>query len=204
MRVALLLAIVLYAFLPEEVVPGPRYVLPAVEGALLVVLAVISPRRRHGALPHARVLAIVLVAIVSIANIVNLGLLVRELIRGGGLSGRTLIFSAIDIWVTNVIAFGFWYWELDAGGPVERTREPSRRAGRDFLFPQQATPQSATRDWRPLFFDYLYTSFTNATAFSPTDTMPLSKAAKLLFMAQSAASLLTVALVAGRAVNILN
>jgi hypothetical protein len=107
----------------------------------------------------------------------------------------------VPIWLTNVIVFGLWYWDLDRGGPATRLHENHRRP--DFLFPQMSTPGSGP-NWTPDFLDYLYTSFTNATAFSPTDTMPLTAWAKLLMMVQSLASLLTVALVVSRAVNILN
>jgi hypothetical protein len=107
----------------------------------------------------------------------------------------------VPIWLTNVIVFGLWYWELDRGGVAARLRQNHRRP--DFLFPQMSTPGSAP-GWTPDFMDYLYTSFTNATAFSPTDTMPLTAWAKLLMMVQSLASLRTVALVISRAVNILS
>ena len=107
----------------------------------------------------------------------------------------------MPIWLTNVIVFGLWYWELDRGGPATRQQASHRQP--DFLFPQMSTPGSAP-GWTPAFVDYLYTSFTNATAFSPTDTMPLTVWAKLLFMVQSLASLVTVAVVISRAVNILS
>ena len=115
--------------------------------------------------------------------------------------GKNLLFYATQIWFTNVLVFGLWYWELDRGGPGERCA--SRHREPDFLFPQMANPGAATFDWHPSFVDYLYVSFTNATAFSPTDTMPLTEWAKVLMMIQSLASLITVALVAARAVNIL-
>ena len=108
----------------------------------------------------------------------------------------------MPIWITNVLVFGLWYWELDRGGPVARLEAHRRQP--DFLFPQMTAPDATTPDWTPTFLDYLYTSFTNATAFSPTDTMPLTAWAKLLMMVQSLASLLTVSLVISRAVNILN
>jgi hypothetical protein len=108
----------------------------------------------------------------------------------------------VQIWLTNVIVFGLWYWDLDRGGPIERRRIHHRQP--DFLFPQMVTPGAAPEPWCPHFVDYLYVSFTNATAFSPTDTMPLTAWAKLLMMVQSLASLLTVVLVAARAVNILS
>ena len=100
-----------------------------------------------------------------------------------------------------MIVFSLWYWDLDRGGPVARAH--AMRAHPDFLFPQMASPELAPPDWEPLFVDYFYTSFTNATAFSPTDVMPLSRWAKLAMMLQSAVSLATLALVIARAVNIL-
>jgi hypothetical protein len=107
----------------------------------------------------------------------------------------------MQIWFTNVLAFGLWYWEFDRGGPGSRSHVHHREP--DFLFPQMANPDAAPKDWCPSFIDYMYVTFTNATAFSPTDTMPLTQWAKLLMAVQSLASLLTVALVAARAVNIL-
>ena len=205
MRVALVAAIVLYATLPDRLaVPGPRFVVPALEGALLVAILALSPHRHHSTLPHVRAAALVLVGLVSSANITTLVLLSRELLTGSSAVGRDLVVAAIQIWLTNVIAFGFWYWELDRGGPVERLLPLHEQGAPDFLFPQMATPGWAPLRWRPVFADYLYLSFTNATAFSPTDTLPLSVAAKALMAVQSAASLITVALVAARAVNILS
>ena len=101
----------------------------------------------------------------------------------------------------NVLAFGLWFWQLDGGGPVERRLKTGR--GHDFLFPQQTLGEAAAAAWQPNFIDYLFVSYTNATAFSPTDTMPLSQWAKLLMIVQSAASLLLGIMVAARAVNIL-
>jgi hypothetical protein len=105
------------------------------------------------------------------------------------------------LWATNVLLFSLWYWELDRGGPI--AREQQKTAFPDFLFPQMIDPQFAPSDWRPMMLDYLYVSFTNATAFSPTDTMPLSRWAKLLMAVQSGTSLATLGLVVARAVNIL-
>jgi hypothetical protein len=117
-------------------------------------------------------------------------------------NGRELIVASVGIWLTNVIVFGLWYWELDRGGPYARHREDHPEP--DFLFPQMCTPGAGRPDWAPGFTDYLYVSLTNATAFSPTDTMPLTPMAKLLMGGQAIASLLTVAVVASRAVNILS
>jgi len=106
------------------------------------------------------------------------------------------------MWCLNVLVFALWFWELDNGGPVARMHAGA--AGRDFLFPQQTEPAVAPPSWRPLFLDYLYVSFTNATAFSPTDAMPLTRWAKMLMLVESAASLVLALMVAARAVNILS
>jgi uncharacterized membrane protein len=142
-----------------------------------------------------------LIALITIANVVSLTELIHSLLYVPKTAGRPLVYASVPIWLTNVIVFGLWYWELDRGGPAAR-QEPERRQS-DFLFPQMSTPGSAP-GWVPSFLDYLYTSFTNATAFSPTDTMPLTPWAKLLMTLQSLASLLTVAVVVSRAVNILS
>ncbi|MGI8846897.1 MAG: hypothetical protein ACR2GX_01315 [Candidatus Dormibacteria bacterium] len=199
---AVVAALVLQATLPDQLIAGPRYVLPILEAALLVPLTLSRPRRHHSDPPLVRIASLVLIALVNLANVISLGLLIRQLLRGGVSDGHILIEASIQIWLTNVIIFGLWYWELDRGGPGERTRpelEPP-----DFLFPQMANAEVArTPEWMPNFIDYLYVSFTNATAFSPTDTMPLTPWVKVLMAAQSLASLITVALVAARAVNIL-
>src|SRR5207245_2346097 len=105
------------------------------------------------------------------------------------------------MWSMNVLVFGLWFWELDNGGPAaRRTDEPAKR---DFLFPQQTLPEFSEASWQPRFLDYLYISFTNATAFSPTDAMPLSRWAKMLMLLESAASLTLAIMVAARAINIL-
>jgi hypothetical protein len=116
-------------------------------------------------------------------------------------AGRDLILSAAQICVTNVAVFGLWYWEVDRGGPHMRTK--SEKLVPDFYFPQMEIAHPPFRDWRPSFFDYLYVAFTNASAFSPTDAMPLSVRVKALMLVEAAASFLTVGLVAARAVNIL-
>jgi uncharacterized membrane protein len=201
-RIAILAALALYLALPERLIPGPRIIVPLLEGVALVALTVLVPHKTTIAAPGRRVLAILLIGLVTLANIVNLGLLIRELLKGHVQNGRELIFASVAIWLTNAIAFGLWYWELDRGGPYAR-HQPSHREP-DFLFPQMSTPGAGRPDWAPSFLDYLYVSLTNATAFSPTDTMPLTPLAKSLMATQSIASLLTVAVVAARAVNILS
>jgi uncharacterized membrane protein len=200
-------AIALYLVLPSRLINGlgPRWLVPALEGVLLAVLLIVSPRRISRESIHLRTLAIVVIAFVNLANVVSLGELVNELVAAHPHTepgGRALIYASVPIWITNVLVFSLWYWELDRGGPAARLQ--TRRRQPDFLFPQMSAPHCTTPDWSPMFLDYLYVSFTNATAFSPTDTMPLTQWAKLLMMVQSLASLLTVALVISRAVNILS
>ena len=201
---AVVVAIVLQLVLPDRVVRGlgPRWLIPALEGALLVALTIANPAGRiTKESVRLRSMSMTLIALISLANVIALGELINALLNHTKAGGQTLVYASIPIWLTNVIVFGLWYWEIDRGGPAVRLRPDHRRP--DFLFPQMSTPGSAP-GWTPKFFDYLYTSFTNATAFSPTDTMPLSSPAKQLMMLQSIASLLTVALVVSRAVNILS
>ncbi len=199
---AILVAIALQVVLPPRVIQGlgPRWLIPVLEGVLLVALLIASPRRISPEESALRWLSLALIAVVTLANLVALGELIKALLGHSNAAGRSLVYASVPIWLTNVIVFGLWYWELDRGGVAARL-QPTHR-GPDFLFPQMSTPGSSP-GWVPQFLDYLYTSFTNATAFSPTDTMPLTPWAKLLMMVQSLASLLTVALVISRAVNIL-
>ena len=128
-------------------------------------------------------------------------LLVLDLVHGRPSSPAELLTAGAAIWLTNVLAFALAYWELDRGGPAARAAATNTRP--DFLFAQMQNPELADPDWEPHFADYLYLSFTNSTAFSPTDTLPLSRWAKLTMMAQATVSFVTVILVVARAVNIL-
>jgi hypothetical protein len=140
--------------------------------------------------------------LITLANGVSAALLADRIVRGhAGQDATALLVSGGCIYLTNVLAFSLWYWEHDRGGPFARTA--ARRHHPDFLFPQMASPELASHEWEPQYVDYLYLSFTNATAFSPTDTLPMSRWAKMLMAAQSIVSLVTVALVVARAVNIL-
>jgi len=199
---ALAVAMGLYLVLPDPLIIGPRWVLPLLEALLAIPLLISNPDRRERDSGVLRTISILLIALVSLANLVALALLVHNLFTGDVVDGNKLVRSAIALWGTSVIVFGLWYWELDSGGPA--VRHLRHAAHRDFLFPQQASPDVFPRGWTPSFVDYLYTSFTNSTAFSPTDTMPLTTWAKLLMMLQAAAALVTIALVAARAVNILS
>ncbi len=201
-QLVVLAAILLDLALPEKLTIGPYWLLPALEGVLLVALAAASPHPRWRHNPVRRNIAMGLVGLVSATNIVSLVLLVHYLVHGGHESGRELIYSGAVLWLTNVLLFSLWYWELDRGGPL--ARRTGETTAPDFLFVQMSNPEHAPEEWQPRLVDYLYTSFTNATAFSPTDTMPLTPAAKWLMSAQSLTALVTVGLVVARAVNILS
>ena len=121
--------------------------------------------------------------------------------HGPPMSAARLLVNGGSVYVTNIIAFGLWYWELDRGGPAARAH--GLREHPDFLFPQMASPELAPHNWEPFFLDYLYVSFTNATAFSPTDVLPLARWAKVAMALQSAVALVVVAMVIARAINIL-
>jgi hypothetical protein len=188
--------------LPARLTIGPTWLLPSVEGLLLLGLAMASPHPQIRHSPLRRYVAISLIALVSAVNLYSLALLSHYLLHGHVNSGRELVFSGIALWGTNVLLFGLWYYELDRGGPLSRAFDGE--AYPDFLFVQMSDgAQFAQPGWKPRLVDYLYTSFTNATAFSPTDTMPLSPVAKWLMSVQSLAALATVGLVIARAVNIL-
>ena len=200
--VAITVAIALQWVLPEGLILQPRWLLPGVEAVLLLLLIWGNPVRLERGHTMLRLGSLGLVAIMTLANGISALLLIERLLTGQAANDpRALIGSGAAIYATNIIAFALWYWELDRGGPFDRAE--GRQQHTDFLFPQMATPDVAPRNWEPTFLDYLYVSFTNATAFSPTDTMPLSRWAKLLMMLQSAIALATVALVVARAVNVL-
>jgi hypothetical protein len=177
------------------------WLIPVVpEVLLLVPLAWNRPRRRLEQLGHRRTVALGLLAVVSAANALLLVAVIASLVHGSEKSGAQLLLKAVTVWTTNVISFGLWYWAFDRGGPVRRLRADSPPP--DFQFPQMENPQLAAPNWQPELVDYVYVSFTNSIAFSPTDAMPLSRWAKLLMLAESALSSITILLVAARAVNI--
>ncbi|WP_435221868.1 hypothetical protein [Streptomyces sp. Tue6028] len=211
---ATLTAIALYAGLPQQLLVAPRYVMLVLELLLLVPLIAINPKRLTRQTMTFRFLSLALVLVIAASNLTALGILIRELIYADVNDGRSLLVAALQVWLTNIIAFGLAYWELDRGGPVARTQAPRGDLPlADFRFSQDensdaveevADGASSTSDWVPTLTDYLYISVTNSTAFSPTDTMPLSTRAKLLMSLQSVAALLTSLLVIARAVSILH
>lgn len=201
--VAVLLMIGLQLRLPDDLTPTGRYLLPAVELALLAVLVAVNPRRISRRTVLARALGLTLIAIASLVNAWSVIRLVRGLLNGTfGSDAGALLTVGANIWFTNVLIFALWYWELDRGGPGARAVGADPEP--DFLFPQMAETSIDFHHWEPEFVDYAYVSFTNAAAFSPTDTMPLSRWTKMTMLLQSAVSLVTAVLVIARAVNILN
>jgi hypothetical protein len=201
--VAVALAVGLQYPLPGRLVlVHPVWLLPSFQGLLLIALVIANPHRINRESRALRLAGLTLAALLSLANAWSVARLVVDLVQGTeGNTAGPLLISGGTIWLINVIVFGLWYWEFDRGGPVARAR--GDRMYPDFQFVQMASPQLAPPDWEPAFGDYLYLSFTNATAFSPTDTMPLSRWAKMGMTAQAAVSVVTVALVVARAVNIL-
>jgi hypothetical protein len=211
--VAVLVAIVLYAGLPEPLLVGPRFLLPGLELALLVVLIATNPWRMTRQTRWSRAASLVLAGLVAVSNLVTLVLLVAVLVSNQDTAGTSLLLAALQVWATNVIAFGLIYWELDRGGPVARTQKAREELPlADFRFTQDETQDtvvevaagsSVKADWISTFVDYLYLSTTNSSAFSPTDTMPLTSRAKILMGVQATAALVTSLLVIARAVGAL-
>jgi uncharacterized membrane protein len=200
--IGVLVAIGLEAALPDRVAHGQRWATAVVAVLLLVGILLANPRRINRRSPALRAATLLLVALLSIGNMISGARLIIDLVNSEGIRDPgKLLLTGGSIWLTNVILFGLWYWEFDRGGPVARALAP--RAHPDFLFPQMSAPELAPGDWKAGFTDYFYMSFTNATAFSPTDVMPLSHWAKLTMLVQSSISLMLAALVIARAVNIL-
>jgi hypothetical protein len=215
-RGAVLVIVVLQIAIVNDLAIGPRWLAPSVELALLVPLTIATvwtQRRARKASTKEQVsrvwrrrmqtrrLAITLTAIVTAMNFGALARLLAAILAGQAASGRTLLLDAVNIWATNLIIFALWFWALDRGGPAGKLLGSGR--GNDFIFTQQQ-PGARYPNWSPGFIDYLFLAFTNATAFSPADTFPLTVRAKLLMMAESGISLVTIALVASRAVGILS
>ena len=208
--IAVLVAVALYAALPNKLLVGPRFVVPVLELLLFIPLVSANPRRMTRQNKLLRRLSIGLVLLIAASNAVALVLLIHRLV-GGSADGATLLLAAGQVWLTNVLVFALAYWELDRGGPVTRTQVARPRLPvADFRFPQdedhdaitEVAKRSAARSgWAPGFIDYFYVSVTNSSAFSPTDTMPLSPRAKLLMATESVSALVMSVLVIAYAVG---
>lgn len=197
----LLVAIGLTFLLDNKYLLVPwQWMLPFLETVLAIMLIAFKFAKQHGLV---RKVSIVVLTLLTVGNATSAVMLDRSIIVGEHVTAGALLSGALIIWVTNVIAFAQMYWELDAGGPWVRAHVGKHHLHPDFLFPQMSTAGIAHRGWRPTYGDYLYTSLTNATAFSPTDTMPLTYRAKGAMAVQSIIALITSVLVVARAVNIL-
>jgi len=215
---AVISSALLYVTLPGRFILGRqawffgdiRWIVTGLTVVLLAALVVTVPQGpvakalgwgTHNLRVSRRVLSIAMIAVLTAANSASIYLLVHVLVNGGQVVASPLLRAAVHLWCVNVLIFALWFWQLDGGGPVKRLTAEIRE--RDFYFPQQTDPLLFGTAWQPTFIDYLYVSYTNSAAFSPTDTMPLSRWAKVLMLVQSAVSLTLGLMVVARAVNIL-
>lgn len=200
---AILMVLFLLTLLRSRAKLFPSWVAYAVGMALLLPVAgVWLSGARLWWLRLERMTTLCFSLIVEIVTLATLWYLVREMVeRPTFLSGRQLLTSSIGAWVTNVLAFSLVYWQIDRGGPKARANNAGLKP--DWLFPQSSASEQAPPNWRPTFIDYLFLSFSTATAFSPTDTLPLTSRAKMMMMIESAVSLATLVIVASRAINTL-
>ncbi len=199
-EIALAIAISLQATLNPGLAAGPQYLFAGIELVLLLAVIITAPRRHLNTGSINRGIALALIFLISLANIASLNKVIWALVHGSTVPGRQLIGAALAIFLTNIIVFGLWYWEIDSPG---LTGFHNKLALKHFQFPQFVSGRPEDNKWKPTFFDYQYVSMTNATAFSPTDTLPLTHITKMLMGTQAIVSLLTIGLVAARAVNIL-
>jgi hypothetical protein len=192
--------IALRVWLPHEGAIRVPWLVPAVEATLLVALLVGDPGRRARRAHWGRPVAVLLVVVLVLAALWATAVLVYDLVEGKGVtnSPSELLASGAVVWFGNNLAFALLYWLMDSGGPVARLRNP---APVDFAFTQHMSPELASPGWRPVFLDYLHLGFTNATAFSPTDVMPLSHRAKYTMLVQATVALALFGLIVARAVN---
>ncbi|GAS93011.1 hypothetical protein [Mycolicibacterium brisbanense] len=200
--VALVAALALQVAIPRSYTVVPRWPLIVAELLLLAVLVWLNPIRFTRSTVLGRYATFVLLAAITLDNTLS-AVLLDVKILSGAVSNKAAILlgSGAAIFVTNIIVFGIWYWELDRGGPF--ARQTGKHPYPDFMFPQMGNPNVAKPDWRPTFVDYLYVSITNVMAFSPTDTMPLARWAKMAMAVQAMVALSTAGLVIARAVNVL-
>ncbi len=199
---AVVAAIVLTILLPEDTRTLPQWLIPAIEGVLLIALIAADPGKIDRRSRELRWLSIGLVSILTLSSLAATGQLIEVLINGGKEtnSASELLEAGTIVWIANILAFSLLFWELDSGGAAARAHHLRRYP--DFAFPQQLNPEIAPRGWRPRYIDYLYLGFTNATALSPTDAMPTAPWAKIAMAVQAFASIAILGLVIARAVNV--
>lgn len=200
--IAVSAAMALQVAIPHSYTLVPRWPLLVLEGLLLLALLTLNPVVMTRRTWFGRCATWLLLAAITADNTFSAILLDIGILTGRQSNDAAILLgSGASIIVTNVIVFGIWYWDLDRGGPF--ARRAGERPYPDFLFPQMANPDVAKPDWRPTFLDYLYLSVTNVMAFSPTDTMPLARWAKMMMTVQAMVALSTAGLVIARAVNVL-
>jgi uncharacterized membrane protein len=196
--IAIAIAVAIYVLLPAHAALLPRWIVPVVLGLMLVPLLALNPRRFTRETTWSRGLSIGLAVVLAVANQIEVVSIVGQLVNGST-EAPTVLLSALQVWLTDVVAFALIYWELDRGGPFAR-RMSDRGLAPDFRFPQEDNGPTA---WQAGFVDYLYFSLSNMMAFSPTDVMPLTPRAKAFMGAQAFTGFVLLALVISRAVNIL-
>jgi uncharacterized membrane protein len=194
------LNIMLRLWLPHDSAVRVSWLLPSLEAALILLLLLGNPSRLAKHAQRVHQVAVAFVVLLVVAALWATGLLIYDLIQGTGVtnSPSELLASGGLVWLGNNVAFALLYWLIDSGGPIARSRQSMPV---DFAFPQHMSPELAPPGWRPVFLDYLYLGFTNATAFSPTDVMPLTHRAKYTMIVQSTVALALFGLIVARAVN---
>jgi uncharacterized membrane protein len=197
-QLAVLFAILLGVALPADLTIGEPWLVPVIEAALFVGLVVMTPSPPTGH-DQRRRLRIGIVGIVSAMNVISLLVLAQSLVHGANVNGPALLEGGAILWLTAVLLFAVWFWELDRGGPVRRMLDNERQP--DFLFPAMQDDDWSPEDWQPQLSDYLYLSLTNAAAFSPAETAPLTRTAKMLMSLQTLGSLTTMTVVLAHAIN---
>lgn len=209
---AAIAALVLYISLPPKVTFGPVWIVPVLVLVILVPLSLLAPVRKHET-GGQRIAAIALIAVLNIFNVASVILLIHAILHPGkhsNFGGGSLLLAGVQIWLTNILVFAMWYWEVDGGGPDARAHAPSAGDFKNsaFLFPQMAFGDVRMNcidpSWKPLFMDYLFLAFTNASAFSPADTFPLTRLGKALMIAQAFISFVTIGVIVSRAVGSLS
>jgi hypothetical protein len=203
-QLVVLAVILLSLTLPHQLTIGPTWLVPAIEGVLFVALVVSTPRRPSGPEPpRRRQLRVGLISIMSAANVASLFLLADFTVKVKQVSPRALLWGGVVLWVTAVLLYALWYWELDRGGPLQRGTEAEPRV--DLVFPQMQDDRWSPRDWLPGLPDFLYLSLINAATFGPPEShYPLTTIAKFIMSLQSLGALATDTLIVARAVNLLS
>jgi uncharacterized membrane protein len=213
--VAVVIVLALYITLPRLFVFGPVYLAPLLVLAILLPLLIFAPSR-HQESPMQRVASVALIAVINFFNVASVALLIYEAMFAPGHAallakpdaGMHLLMAGAQIWAANILVYAMWYWEIDGGGPEPRAHASSALEflKADFLFPQMLVGDERIacfeKRWKPLVLDYLFLAFTNALAFSPADTFPITRPAKMLMMFEAITSFVTIAVVLARAVGI--